>query len=356
MRTPSRFLLSSIVVLGQVACSTQSDVRTTTDAVTSASTGATNPVRNAPLGRPPGRPTPLDRLRNIATRFTQAESLEAKSLNVAPARLPETSSLAAIEATTCPQGALQWGVPVTCGFVPVPLDWSHPEQLGTIRIYFELYRPERTSPAVSAMLFNFGGPGVATTNGHRFIAFYFFPKNLDVHDFLLIDDRGRGNSTTINCPDLQNGTAPFVEATEECAAQLGIAASRYGTGEIAQDTDAVRAALGYDKVDYFGWSYGGADVEAYATRFGNHLRSIVVDSPFGTPAVDPLVLDHARTEETPAWCGWTAGVRPPALRTIQCRTLSSISWCRRSARSPSREMRTTPPAIQPTCELTKRAC
>ena len=146
------------------------------------------------------------------------------------------------------------------------------------------------------MLFNWGGPGNSTAGaGKRFFAFYYFSQNLDAHDFLLIDDRGRGKSTTIYCPDLQDGTAPFAQATAECAAQLGVAASRYGTGEIAQDTEAVRAALGYDKVDYFGWSYGGADVEAYATRFGNHLRSIVVDSPFGTPAVDPLVFDHART-------------------------------------------------------------
>jgi pimeloyl-ACP methyl ester carboxylesterase len=45
-------------------------------------------------------------------------------------------------------------------------------------------------------------------------------------------------------------------------AQLGTTASRHGTGDIAKDTDAVRAALGYDKVDYHGGSYGGEDVTA----------------------------------------------------------------------------------------------
>jgi len=178
----------------------------------------------------------------------------------------------------------------------VPLDWSRPEALGQINIWFELYVPERSGPAESAMLFNWGGPGSSTAEGAEGSAFFLFSQNLDKHDFLLIDDRGRGLSTTIYCPDLQNGTALFAQAEAECAAQLGQAASRYGTGEIAQDTDAVRAALGYDKVDYFGWSYGGADVEAYASRFGQHLRSIVVDSPFGSPAVDTLAFDEARTE------------------------------------------------------------
>ena len=38
----------------------------------------------------------------------------------------------------------------------------------------------------------------------------------------------------------------------------------YGTGDIAQDVETVRAALGYDKVDYFAASAGGQDVAAYA--------------------------------------------------------------------------------------------
>lgn len=219
----------------------------------------------------------------------------ARALSAAPARLPETASLATIEAATCPPSAVNWGVPVACGYVPVPLEWNDPGK-GQIKIYFELYRPDRPEPAQNAILFNWGGPGSATTFGSRFFAFYFFSQNLDTHDFLLIDDRGRGLSTTIICPELQHGTAPFTQAEADCAAQLGLTASRYGTGEIAQDTDAVRAALGYDKVDYFGWSYGGADIEAYATRFGKHLRSIVLDSPVGTPALDPFVFNRARTE------------------------------------------------------------
>jgi pimeloyl-ACP methyl ester carboxylesterase len=57
---------------------------------------------------------------------------------------------------------------------------------------------------------------------------------------------------------------------------------------IALDTDAVQSALGYDKVDYYGGSYGGVDVSAYATRFGQHLRSVVLDSPAGTPGLGPF--------------------------------------------------------------------
>ena len=105
-----------------------------------------------------------------------------------------------------------------------------------------------------------------------------------------------------NCLELQQGTAPWDRALADCAAELGNAASRYGTGDIAQDTEAVRAALGYDKVDYFGRSYGGADVTAYATRFGEHLRSIVLDSASGTPDLEKFAFERTRTQAIRALC------------------------------------------------------
>ena len=232
--------------------------------------------------RPNARP---GRLPELLSTPVQAPALHVRkqALGAEPGRLPESANKAAIQPATCPDEAVAYGIPVVCGYVPVPLDWSHPGKLGQIKIYFELYSHTGDGPAESAILNNYGGPGAATT-ARRWIGLYFFGENLDTHDLLLIDDRGRGLSGTIDCPDLQHGAVAWATAEAECAAQLGLAASRYGTGEVAQDTDAVRAALGYDKVDYFGWSYGGNDVEAYATRFGDYLRSIVADSPSGSPA------------------------------------------------------------------------
>lgn len=261
--------------------------------------------------RPNALPGRLPQLPPPGAVKAPAAQARAQALRAELARLPGTANAAAIMSATCPDDALSYGYPVVCGYVPVPLDWAHPAALGSIKIYFELYTPAHSGPAQSAMLMNWGGPGSSTT-ANRFYAFYFFGNNLDKHDLLLIDDRGRGLSNTIDCPDLQHGTAPFAQAEAECAAQLGKAASRYGTGDIAQDTDAVRAALGYDKVDYFGWSYGGADVEAYATRFGNHLRSIVLDSPVGTPALYQFDFDQARAQaESPM-------VRLDCLRSLNC--------------------------------------
>ncbi len=209
--------------------------------------------------------------------------------------------------TACPPEAAG----AVCGFVNVPLDRDHPQQ-GMIPIYFELYSHSNPGSAESAILVNFGGGGALSTTGLRGTALFLFANNLDVHDLLLIDDRGRGLSGAINCPELQHGTAPLDQAEAACAAQLGNAASLYGTGDVAHDNDAVRRALGYDKIDFFGLSYGGNDVTAYATRFGNHLRSIVLDAPAGTPSLHPFGFPHYRAQAEPRM------VRLDCLRSPTC--------------------------------------
>jgi pimeloyl-ACP methyl ester carboxylesterase len=193
----------------------------------------------------------------------------------------------AITWVACPPEAQDFGA--MCGTLPVPLDRRHPKGK-KLNIYFEVYLHTNPGAAESAILTNFGGPGNGTTD-LRALAVALFGQNLDAHDFLLIDDRGRGLSAPIDCEELQHGLADFAQAETDCAAQLGDATSWYGTGDVAMDTDAVRAALGYDKVDYWGGSYGGEDVTAYATRFGQHLRSIVLDAPEGTPALKAFSLD-----------------------------------------------------------------
>jgi|GEM_PF-1996407 len=197
-----------------------------------------------------------------------------------------------------------------CGYLPVPLDRKHPDK-SKIHIYFELYVHSNPGPAVSAIVPNPGGPGYSTT-AQRELGLALLGQDLDVHDILAIDDRGRGFSTNIDCEELQHGAAPFAKAQSDCAAQLGNAASSFGTGDIAQDIDDIRAALGYDKIDYFTGSYGGEDATAYATRFGEHLRSIMLDAPQGTPMLKPFSNEYYRARSIPR------EVRLDCLRSVVC--------------------------------------
>ncbi len=243
----------------------------------------------AQINRTPGpsRPRSVPRYLHKSPTRLSFPSLEQQALRRATA----SSDIVWVE---CPPEAQDLGG--MCGTLPVPLDRRHPEGK-EIDIYFELYLHTNPGPAETAIIGNPGGPGLGTTQ-LRAPALILFAQNLDVHDLLLIDDRGRGLSATIDCEELQHGTAPFAQAEADCAAQLGDADSRYGTGDVAVDTDAVRAALGYDKVDFLGQSYGGMDATAYATRFGQHLRSIVLDAPGGTPLLRAFLRDGESARAT----------------------------------------------------------
>lgn len=226
--------------------------------------------------------------------------------------LPASASREIISAL-CPPDAVAMDPAVLCGFVPVPLERKYPTE-EVINIYFELYPHSNPGPAESAIVPNLGGPG-PTTTGSRGTWLGTFGANLDAHDLLLIDDRGRGLSGTIGiteCQDFQHGNVPsWDQGVAQCAAQLGDDNSRYGTGDIAQDVEAVRAALGYDKLDYYGGSYGSVDAIAYATRFGQHLRSVVLSSG-GPPMLPPFSGAHYGAMAT------AREIRVDCLRSPSC--------------------------------------
>lgn len=206
------------------------------------------------------------------------ERLAPTEVHVGPARLPSTAS-PRVKRAPC-RGNIYGEV---CGTVSVPLDRAHPQD-GSIDIFFALFTHTSYGPPESAIVFNGGGPGLSTSDPQTAIStLELVGADLDVHDLLLTDDRGEGLSGTVDCKPVQHGRDPVDEGLADCAAQLGSAASRYGTGDVAQDVEAVRAALGYDKIDYYVQSFGGSDATAYATRFASHLRSLVLDSPVGVP-------------------------------------------------------------------------
>ena len=229
----------------------------------------------------------------------QARNFSAQSSFSTRSQESHLSAIASpdILGVPCPAEATGLGLAVTCGYLPVPLDRQHPAG-AKIEIYFELYLHTNPGPAESGIFVNPGGPGLGTAV-FRGLIFSLLGASFDVHDLLLFDDRGRGSSAAIDCPDLQHGTAPFDTAVAECAAQLGAGASAYGTGAIADDAEALRAALGYDKIDYVGVSYGGEDATAYATRYGSHLRSILLDAPAGSPYLSAFAADRGSTSSIP---------------------------------------------------------
>ena len=188
-------------------------------------------------------------------------------------------------AVSCPADAASAGA--TCGYVAVPLNRLDDDGV-RINIYFEVYPHANPGPAISTIVPNTGGPGVATT-GMRSQWLGIFAPNLDAHDLLLVDNRGTGQSATIDCAAFQHGLGPtYSDEIAQCAAQLSPTDSQWGSGDVALDLEAVREALGYDLIDLYGGSWGGNDASAYATRFPRHVRSIILDSSDGPATMMPF--------------------------------------------------------------------
>ena len=193
----------------------------------------------------------------------------------------QTAAAAAPVATFVP---CPFGLPATCGTVEVPLDRADPGA-GTVRLFFEWFRHSDTSqPSLGAIVPSAGGPGLANSTLTLLGVWpSIFGPLLDRRDLLVIDDRGTGQSGAIDCPALQHFTSDVVSAARACGAQLGTAASRYGSGDVADDVDDVRAALGIDQIVYYGGSFGSHNVRAYGLRHADHLQAAVLDSPWLSP-------------------------------------------------------------------------
>ncbi len=175
------------------------------------------------------------------------------------------------------------GVPAgtRCGTVAVPLDRSLPHGR-RINIAFQFTPATDTrTPAISTIVASNGGPGNSNIDSAPLWLSFLAPV-LNHHNFLAIDHRGIGASAPIDCPALQHVQGDQAAAARACGQQLGADAYRYGSGDVAQDVEAVREALNAGRLDYYGVSYGSVDVRAYAYRYPQNLRSAVLDSPYNS--------------------------------------------------------------------------
>jgi pimeloyl-ACP methyl ester carboxylesterase len=128
-----------------------------------------------------------------------------------------------------------------------------------------------------------GGPGQGAISLASQILPLFTKLN-DTRDIVLLDQRGTGNSNPLDCdeetqPPLQSlfeDTLPE-ELIAKCLARLDADPRQYGTSIAVEDLDEVRAALGYQKLNLWGGSYGTRVALEYLRRHGEHVRSVVLD-------------------------------------------------------------------------------
>jgi hypothetical protein len=77
----------------------------------------------------------------------------------------------------------------------------------------------------------------------------------------------------------------------KCGTEIGPSRAFYSTRDHADDIDAVRRALGVDKIALEGTSYGTQLSVAYALTYPSHVERLILDSVADPAGRDPFALD-----------------------------------------------------------------
>jgi len=173
-----------------------------------------------------------------------------------------------------------------CGEVEVPEDRAKPDGR-RIRIFVAVLPANTLTPKRDPLFILAGGPGQAASHLGPFAAQ--LNRVRKDRDIVLVDQRGTGRSSPLSCAAFKFDEGDIEAALEldpvprakACAAELaarGVDAAQYTTAAWIADLDAVRAALGYDRVNLWGGSYGTRAAMEYARRHPDRVRSMVLDS------------------------------------------------------------------------------
>ena len=182
-----------------------------------------------------------------------------------------------------------------CGTVSVPRDYTNPSS-GSYKLALVAIQSLRHPSLPDPVVYISGGPGGPLTifAGHQAAAPY-APQR----DLILVDQRGTGRSEPSLCPDRNNELldadiavlgqhskdalakrrAAYAACRGEAVAH-GIDVRDFGTRVTAEDYEWVRRALGIDRWNVYGESYGTTVAMTLVALHPQHVRSVVLDSVY----------------------------------------------------------------------------
>jgi pimeloyl-ACP methyl ester carboxylesterase len=187
-----------------------------------------------------------------------------------------------------------------CAELQVPLDYAEPSGE---RLTIAVLRVPATDPdrRIGSLVVNPGGPGVSGVEYAAAAEHYFDIELRSAFDIVGFDPRGVGSSTPVDClsdaeldtfiaadvapetrREARTADALLRDMGEGCLALSGDLARHVSTEEAARDMDVLRAALGEERLAFFGASYGTFLGATYADRFPEAVGRMVLDG-----AVDP---------------------------------------------------------------------
>ena len=199
--------------------------------------------------------------------------------------------------------------PADCGTLVVPENRSGPDSrliaLPVIRVH------ALDGGHAEPIFFLQGGPGNSN------LKFQNLEGLVDGHDLVLVGYRGVDGSVVLECPEISEAirNAPggllndaalqsYSEASTRCAWRLqaeGVDLAGYTIAETINDFEDARAALGYDRINLLGESYGTRVEMIYEWMYPNSLQRVamVAVNPPGhfvweAEDIDAQIKDYAQ--------------------------------------------------------------
>jgi pimeloyl-ACP methyl ester carboxylesterase len=195
-----------------------------------------------------------------------------------------------------------------CGWIAVPIDYNKPD--GDVA-NLAMIRFPATGQKIGSLVVNPGGPGESGIEAAISMAESLPTAIRERFDFVGFDPRGVGSSTPelwcnsdadndrlradpevdytpAGVEHIENETKAFIQ---RCVDKMGPDfLANIGTANVAKDLDAIRAAIGDDKLTYLGYSYGTRIGAAYAEEFPQNVRAMILDGAVD-PNADPIQAD-----------------------------------------------------------------
>ncbi len=228
---------------------------------------------------------------------------------VEPSALPGTGDLASFYSQT-----LAWkacGGEFQCSVLTVPIDYAVPSS-GSTQVSVIRLRSTDPSQRVGSLVLNPGGPGGSGVDYVRAARAVIDDAVRQKFTIVGFDPRGVASSDPIACiDDKQTDTFVAADGTPDTPTEIGLVETLakqfadsckanspklYGhvdTRSVARDMDVLRAALGDEKLNYFGASYGTYLGATYADLFPSRVGRMVLDG-----AIDPTLsnVELTRTQ------------------------------------------------------------
>lgn len=186
-----------------------------------------------------------------------------------------------------------------CTSLDVPLDYSRADGT-TIKVALIRHRATNGAQRIGSIVVNPGGPGVSGLEAVKENWTRFTPDVMARFDIVGFDPRGIGESSPVHCLDPRppltkaypadaDEVAQFVESAKAiaaaCQANDGDLLPYVGSENVVRDLDAIRAAIGDERLTFVGVSYGTLIGALYADTFPARVRAMVLDAPID-PALD----------------------------------------------------------------------